>query len=327
MPEQLTQSQIDALLNKMSSGEVSNEEEPSKKVKDYDFASPKKFTKEQLRALDSLHETFSRMLSSYLSGMLRSVCDVEVFQIEEQRFYEYNNALPDNALLGIMDFKPGDTQYNESSLMMDMSTSLGFYLIDRLLGGSGNGYNLTRGYTEIELSILNNIFVKITSRLQDAWNTNLSVRIGLNSIETNSRLLQVFAPDDIVVIIILNIKLGNLTGNLSFCIAAESLEEFIDNFTVRYARVAKRQAPEKEQAKKKLILEGIFDSDMEMVATFDEFPMELRDILQLQESDVIPLNKSINSDILMSVDGIPWFSAKIGETKGKKSVKLNHPFS
>ena len=86
MAEQLSQSQIDALLKRMSSGDTAIKEEESK-VKEYDFKSPKKFTKEQFKALDSLHETFSRLLASYLSGLLRVVCDIEVLQIEEQRYY------------------------------------------------------------------------------------------------------------------------------------------------------------------------------------------------------------------------------------------------
>ena len=87
MPEQLSQSQIDALLKKMSSGEVTTEQE-ERKIRDYDFKSPKKFTKEQLKALNGLHETLGRMLASYFSSLLRTVCEIEVLQVEEQRFYE-----------------------------------------------------------------------------------------------------------------------------------------------------------------------------------------------------------------------------------------------
>lgn len=325
MPEQLTQSQIDALLNKMSSGEV-EVDEPTQKVKEYDFTSPKMFTKEQLKALDGLHETFSRMLSSYLSGMLRLVCEVEVLQIEELDFYEYSNALPDSALIGVLDFLPEEERYSDTTMLMDMSISLGFFLIERLLGGVGSGLELSRDFTEIELAILQNVFEKITGRLKDAWTLNLTSDIRLGSVETNSRLLQVFAPEDIVVVVVLAIHVGKMTGNLSICMSGESLEEFIDRFTVKYARAgSKRPDQEKEQMQKRLILENIVESDMELRAVFDEFTMELQDVMQLQEADVIPLGKDIGDDISMWLDGIPWFTAKLGETKGKKSVKLNHP--
>ena len=90
MAEQLSQSQIDALLKRMSSGEM-DVQEPTRKIREYDFRSPKKFTKEQLKALDSLHETFSRMVASYFSGLLSTACEIEVVQIEEQRYYEYSS--------------------------------------------------------------------------------------------------------------------------------------------------------------------------------------------------------------------------------------------
>jgi len=328
LPEQLTQSQIDALLSKMSTGEVEVEEEKdTRKIKEYDFTSPKKFTKEQLKALDGLHETFSRLLSSYLSGLLRSVVDVEVMQIEELRYFEYNNALPDTALVGILDFLPEDNRYSESNIIMDVSTALGFYLIDRLLGGSGKTYNFNRDYTEIEIAILSNVLTKIVERMQDAWSGSMAVGITLNSVETNSRLLQVFAPDDIVVVVVLDVEIGGMTGNLNVCLPAESLEEFIDTFAVRFTRSTKRQDPDREQNKRRVILENVFESDMEMRVIFDEFSMELQDVLGLQPEDIIPLNKSIDSDVFMRVDNIPWFTAKLGESKGKKSVKLNNPLN
>ena len=166
MPEQLSQAQIDALLKKMSSGEVAVEEKQT--IKEYDFKSPKKFTKEQLKAMDGLHETFSRLLSSYLSGILRIGCDVQVLQIDEERYYEYNNALPDTALIGIVGMDPEGEDYSEGTMIIDVSTTMGFYLVDRLLGGSGDDFNFTRDYTEIEMAIIHTIFKEIVEKLEDS---------------------------------------------------------------------------------------------------------------------------------------------------------------
>lgn len=324
MPEQLSQSQIDALLRKMSRGEVDVQEE-TRKIREYDFRSPKKFTKEQLKALDSLHETFSRMLVSYFSGLLRTVASVEVLQIEEQRYYEYSNALPDTALIGLIEMKPENKRYNDATITMNLSTSIGYYFIDRVLGGPGTGYNLTRDYTDIEIAILRNIFGKITQRFQDTWTNNLAVKAEFRGIETNSRLLQVFAPEDIVVIVIMDIKLDNkLEGTLSICIPAENLEEVIDTFSLRFAHNTKRQDPHEEENKKRIILENVCESEMEVKAVFDQFKLGLGDIMQLQPDDVIPLNKPIDSDVLITIDKVPWFTAKLGETKQKKAVKLNN---
>ncbi len=244
MAEALSQSQIDALLKGLQQGEVAPESEGAsrgKRVKEYDFKSPKKFTKEQLRTLDSLHENLSRMLSTYLTGVLRFYCEARVMQIEEQRYYEYNNALPDSALIAMVELKPEDSNFDEATLMLDLSTQLGFSMIDRLLGGSGDEYNLKREFTEVEVAILGNIFNKFAQYIREAWNSYIHVTTTLTSLETNPRLLQIHAPEDVVVIVLLEIKLKNLVGTMSICIPAMNLEELMANFANKYARAPKRQ--------------------------------------------------------------------------------------
>ncbi len=329
MPEQLSQAQIDALLNRMNTGgevvEPAREEEPDK-AKEYDFKSPKKFTKEQLKALDGLHENFSRMLSSYLSGLLRDFCEIEMLQIEEESYYEYNNALPDNALLGMIDFLPEEKKYSEAFFIMDISTSIGYLMVERLLGGgSAKPFTPDRDYTDVEIAILEKVLSKATNLMQDAWGNYLDVKMPLRSIETNPRLLQVLSPEDTVIIVMMNIKLGSMTGNISICIPAENLEEVIDNFSMRYARSAKKQDPQLEQLKKQWILDELTESSLEIKAVLDSCQMSLKDILQLQVSDVVMLNKDIKSDITVMVDNELWYTAKLGETGMKKSIKLNKP--
>ena len=94
-------------------------------------------------------------------------------------------------------------------------------------------------------------------------------------------------------------------------------------FSLRYARPAKHQDRDKEEQKKRIILENVCESDMELRVIFDRFQLELRDIMSLQPDDVIPLAKRVDSDVLITVDQIPWFTAKLGQTKQKKAVRLN----
>ncbi len=324
MPEILSQNQIDALLKGLNSGEVEvSTEKPGRKIREYDFRSPKKFTKEQLRAMDSLHENLSRAISSYLSGTLRMFCEVSVLQIEEQRYHEYSNALPDNALVGVIELTPANTNYEEATLVMDMSTSIAFFMIDRFLGGTGEGYNLDRPFTDIEVAILENVFQKFNGLIQETWNYHLEVTTQLQSIETNPRLVQVLSPDDIVVIVVLGIKIRNLTGNLSICIPALNLEEMIGNFSLKYIKSSKKLDEQRETARRRAILNSLVNSELELKAVLGELKLELHDVMQLQVNDVIPLNKNVRSDINVNVNNTPWFTAKLGETKLRKAVKIN----
>ncbi|MDR1961482.1 MAG: flagellar motor switch protein FliM, partial [Gracilibacteraceae bacterium] len=155
MAEILSQSQIDELLKSLSSGETPIEEDDTKiRVKEYDFRSPKRFTREQLKIIDSIYQNFSRRLASYLSGVLRVYCEAEVLQIEEQKYYEYSNALADSVLIGNFNINyPEDDKIEDQLLLMELSKTVSFSIIDRMLGGSGEGYNYMRDYTEIELTI------------------------------------------------------------------------------------------------------------------------------------------------------------------------------
>lgn len=326
MAEALSQNQIDELLKKMRSGGIDEteeeEQEQKQKEKEYDFASPKKFTKDQLKSLNSLYENFARVASSYITSVVRDVCDVTVVQIEEQRYYEYNNALPDNALVAMINFQPEQPQYDETILMMDLSTTFGYVLIDRMLGGSRVAEQPNRDYTEIELSLLDYAIKHLTRYLQEAWRNNFAVNLHMQSIETNGRLLQAFAPQDTVVIVTFEIKTSSMDATANICMPAENLEKIINSFSVKYSRVSKQHDKAEEEQKRAAMLEYLKDSDVTMEAVLDNCQMDLGSIMNLKENDVITLNSRISDNITLLVEGSPWFEAKFGKIGSRTAVKV-----
>ena len=123
MAEILSQSQIDELLNNLSSGDVNIQEidTSEKKIKEYDFRSPKKITKETIKLLSGIYENYCRILTSRLTSVLRLMCDVTVEQVEETIFHEYNNALEDYVLMGLIDVKYPDDTVSDSQILIEMS--------------------------------------------------------------------------------------------------------------------------------------------------------------------------------------------------------------
>ena len=321
MAEALSQNQIDELLKQMQSGKVDAEIDTAPKIKEYDFKSPKKFTKEQLKALDSLHENFSRGLSSYFTSILHNVCEVSVLQIEEQRYYEFSNALPENTLVGVIDLQSEDGKAADTSFIMDLSASFSFMTIDRLLGGNGRLIVPERNFTEIEMAIMEDIVQAMIQYLEEAWCNYIPVTTTLNSIETNARLLQTYSPQEIVVIVALDVQLPDFKGAITLCFPAEGLEGVVDSFKIWHSRSSKQDA-NKDQEQQVSIMETIKQSDLEIGAVLDRFEMSLEDILQLQVQDVIALNKKIDDNIDIMVEGEPWYHAKLGKSKLKKSIKL-----
>ena len=138
MAEILSQNQIDSLLKSLTQGieeEESQEHATGKRVKDYDFRSPKLFTREQLKLLNSIYETYARILSSHITALLQTYTHVEILEVEEQQYYEFNNALPDSVLVGMIDFSIKDGEEDDNLIIMDVSKEIAFCSIDRLLGG------------------------------------------------------------------------------------------------------------------------------------------------------------------------------------------------
>lgn len=321
----LSQSQIDKLLSGLQGNnddaDVKSIREEEGKVKVYDFRSPKKFTKEQLKTLESLYENFARILSSYFTSLLRVFCEIEVLQIEEQRFFEYSNALPDNGILSTYELHAKSAKIEEVPTIVNFSNSICFYLIDMLLGGPGTGWNYSRDFTEIEVAIIENILKKLEGPIEESWSKYIDLGASLQAIETNPRLVQICAPEDIVLIILLEVKMKDMTGTISVCAPAINLVEMMESFTSKFMRFSKRQDHDKN-ARSEQIFNSITRSDLEIKAVLDEIEIDFYDLMQLQVGDIIPLNKKINSDITLKVDDTPWFKAKLGETKLKKAVKI-----
>ena len=326
MPDILSQSQIDDLLKRMQGANAAEEpvvvEDPKSKVKEYDFSSPKKFTKDQLTSMTNLYESYSRMVTSYFTSIMRELCEVNVIQIEEQRYYEFSNALSDNTLVAMIDFRPEDRNYDDTVLMLELAQSFGFMIIERLMGAMGDVFMPDRDFSDIELAILGTVLQRVNDYLRDAWRNYLPVNTTFRNIETNGRMIQAFSPQDIVIIVTLEIKCGAYTATSNICMPSNNLDAIITSFGARYAKATKQQSPERERVKKDLVLDYIKQSDLLVEAVLDQCQMSLGEVIGLQVNDVIALGKHIDSDVQVSVDGIPWYNARLGESRMKKAVKL-----
>lgn len=327
MAEILSQQQIDEMLQQLMTGDVDLEniqQEKSKKIKEYDFRSPKRFTKEQLKLLNSIFDNFAWLFCLQVSSLLRVSCEMEIVAIEEQQFYEYNNALNDSVLVGI--FSLLKCQHGEDRpLLVEISREISFSMIDRLLGGGGHGYNTQRDYTEIEIAILEYLFKQMANMMKNAWQNYVEVISELIGIETNARLLQTVSPDETVAIIIFDIVLNNdLTGKMSICIPAETLEAVYKLFKLKHTRQQGKSVSALDHSKREHIMGTLKTSELHISAYLGRTEITLKDLLNLQVGDIIPLNTQIKEDpVTLKVEEVPWYQGKLGINKKNYAVKIS----
>lgn len=331
MPDILSQSQIDDLLNNLTTGKIDIQEmedtdSKKKPPKEYDFRSPKKFTKEQLKTLNSIHESYARMLSSYFTGVLRMFSQVSVTQIEEQRYHEFNNALPDSVMIGVVDLKPNIENVVDSQIMLEISKDISFAIIDRLLGGSGEivkDRNDSRDFTEIEVALMESILIQTIKMLRDTWSAHVELDPVLMSVETNSRLVQSIGLDEIVVIIVMDVQIKGQKGAISICMPAVYLEEIMATLNSKNPKSNRKFDEVKEQQKKETIFSSLKEGALEIKGVLGQVELTLHDVMGLQVDDILRLDKPIDSDITLYVEKSPWFTGKLGIKKNKKAVRIN----
>jgi len=327
MAEIMSQKQIDELLGSLQSGNVNikqiEEQSNSQKIKDYDFMSPKKFTREQLKLLDTVFGNFSRVFSLQLAGMLRTSCQMEVLQVEEEDYREFNNALNDSVLVGIIEMSNEENKIDDKQILMELSRPVSFAIMDRQLGGDGSGYQIERNYTDIEISLLEHLFNQIMVLLDNAWSNYIEIEHKLSLIETNSRSIQTIQPDESVAIVVVEITLDDLKGNMNICLPATSLEEIFKVFNSKYVRIPRKDDPDVEQLRKTGIMHNLKDSPLVVSAILGNTEISLRELLSLQSGDIIPLDTPVEQNkISLDIEGTPWFTGVLGTKKKKYAVKI-----
>ena len=323
--EVLSQSQIDDLLNSLTSGGAdidTAQDESGKKVKEYDFRSPKRFTKEQLKVVSSVYENYSRLLSSYLTGMLRLYVNVECAHIEEQRYSEFNNALPDSIVAAIGELRFAGASEENNTLIMDVSRPVAFAIIERLLGGTGDGLDVERDFTEIEISLMENIFKGAFPQMSDSWANYLEVDAIFRKLETNARLMQAISADETVVILMLDISIKDITGTISICVPAVCLEEVIKKIDSQYVRNLKRINSAGDKERRELVMKYLSESELELRCVIGRTQVTLADIMYLSAGDVLQLDKPVDSPVSLNVGQSGWFLGKIGVQRNKKAFQV-----
>lgn len=330
MAEVLTQSQIDALLSSAFQQQdlpdkdedaSADNKEPEKKYRKYDFYSPKKFTKDKLKLLSNIHESYARLVSSRLNGLLRVTSEIEVSTVEEQRYYEFMNALGEHDILTMVNAHLPDTDENSHVLML-ISTQLMLSMIDRILGGTGDGVDSGYGYsyTDLELSLYHNIMKHVTGVMKDGWRNYLDIEFDTPRVETDPSMIQSISREEIVVIIVLEVRFRDTDGQINICIPASLLSAAFQVFDKRTAEANKGNVRENETEE---IMESIKDSQLEIKAQLGEAQLLLSDIYNLHVGDVINLNKPKDSEIYLYIEDKPWFKGKLGMHNKNMAVKIN----
>ncbi|NLM47265.1 MAG: flagellar motor switch protein FliM [Epulopiscium sp.] len=319
MGEVLSQSEIDELLKALNTGEIDvteiQESKQEKHIKKYDFARPSKFAKEQLRTLEIIFDNYSRIISTYLSGYLRTPTQVDVINAEAVTYYEFNNSLSNPVILSIVDFSP-----LKGSIVIDLSPNLGYSIIDRILGGRGAMIDKIREFTEIERILLERIVTQLIALLKEPWENVVDLNPKLEKIETNSQFAQIISPNEMIALVTLNIKLGEVEGMMNICIPHLVLEPVLERLNTKYWFAVVEQ--EDKSAYRKFLEKRLEIAKIPIRAVLGKTHITVEEFIHLQVGDVIKLDSYINSDLEIYAGNLLKFYGKPGIHRKQNAVQI-----
>lgn len=318
MGDVLSQSEIDNLLNALSSGELDVEEikeTNEKQVKDYDFARPSKFSKEHLRTLEIIFEHYGRLLTTNLPVYLRKSVQVEVMNSEAVTYSEFSNALSNPVLLGIVNFSP-----LQGNIIIEMASNIGYAIVDRMLGGRGDSLDKVREFSEIELLIIEKILNVCVNQLIEPWENVVDIKPRLERIETNSQYAQIISPSEMIAIVTINLKIGTVEGLMNICLPYITLEDVIDKLNTRYwyANIQSHDETDYAEAIETLIEKA----EMPVKAILGKSIVSVNDFATLQPGDIIRLDRNVEDELDIYVGNIRKFTALPGTSGDNYAVRV-----
>ena len=318
MGDVLSQNEIDNLLQALSSGELDAEEikdSDEKQIKNYDFARPTKFSKEHLRTLEIIFEHYGRLLSTNLPVYLRKAIQVEVMNSEAVSYSEFSNALSNPVLLGIINFAP-----LKGNIILEIASNLGYAMVDRMLGGEGEPLEKTREFSEIELLIIERILTVCVNLLHEPWENVVDIHPRLERIETNSQFAQIISPSEMIAIVTINIKIGDVEGLMNVCLPYLTLEDIMDKLNTKYWYSTMQDKDEQQYVD--AIETLISKAPIPMKAVLGNSTISVSDFSGLQVGDIIRLDTKVNQELDVFVGNIKKFTALPGSSGDKYAVRI-----
>lgn len=320
MTEVLSQDEIDQLLTAISTGDVEPEDTRQvaerKNIRIWDFRRPDKFSKEQIRTVSFMHETFARLTTTSLATQLRSMVHVHVASVDQLTYEEFLRSIPSPTALAVINMDP-----LTGSAILEIDPAITFTVIDRLFGGPGEGAKISRELSEIERAVMESIIVRILGNMREAWSQVIDLRPRLGQIETNPQFVQIVPPTEMVVLVTLETKVEEVEGMMNFCVPYLTIEPIISKLSAQYWYSSVRRGATTENLN--VLRDRLAGIGVPLVAEVGDITLSMRDVMALQPGNVIRLSNSrVGDPMVMKLGNRPKFECRPGVVGKKIAVQI-----
>ncbi len=309
----LSQEEIDSVFRNLQGPRA--QDDPARRAQPYDFRRPDRIAKDQLRAIHLLHDNFARSLASSLSAYLRAYVMVNLISVEQLSFLEFSQCLPAPTCIVSLGMRPFD-----GNAILELNPQMVFPILEMLLGGNGKTpLKANREITEIEQSILDGVFRIILHDLKDAWSPISQINFTIENHETEPQLLQILAPNEAVVAIGMEIRIGDVAGMMNLGIPSIIIKMLRQRFDQQWS-VRKSESTEEERAR---ILRLIKPALLRLDARLTGPALTVEQMLQLQPGDILQFDHPVPRPLNLVVNGTQKFLGGIASNGRKRFFRID----
>lgn len=312
----ISEENLDSLLSSLKNNQGKQDGEVSgKKVQTYDFKKALRFSQDQIRTLTRIHENCARLLTSYLSTQLRTFVQISVQSVEQCPYDEFIRNVPKNSILGVFKAPP-----LQGAMAMEFSAEFANVMFDRLLGGQGKITKINEDLTEIELSVIERVFIRALASFGEAWSSVEKLDPKLKELELNPQFLTIAPPNETVIMVKLTTIIGEETGAITICLPHVVLEHILPKLTARHWLANQKKAIEDHDVEE--LERKLQRTKLAIKAVLGRSTIDLGDFLNLKEGDVIRLNETYDAPVTILVDDKQKFLGQPGVSKGRMAVQV-----
>ena len=286
-----------------------------KSIKPYNFLRPDRFSKDQLRMLEMMHESFARHFGTALSTMIRTMAEVKVKSVKQQLYGDYINGLANPTAINVFSMEP-----LVGNSIMEFNPKIIFPMFDRILGGPGNQMEKMRDLTDIEQVVVSKVAVKALDIFKDAWERIEQVHPEIRNKETNPSFVQLTAPSEMCLVIKFEIMIKDHKGAMSVCIPYLVLEPVMGHVSTQSWFTTETQ--DKDPDDQRSLKTNVRKTHVPVSVQVGNSKLTTRQLLELKQGDVLKLNKSVKDELEVFVEGVKKFGGRPGVHSKRKAVLI-----
>ncbi len=321
MADILSQEEIDALLEVVDEdGDTSsidveeNQQSEQRQIIVYDFKRPNRVSKEQLRAIKGIHDKLARNLASQISSVMRSIVEIRLHSVDQMTYGEFLMSLPSPTSFNVFSIKPLD-----GNCVLEINPSIAFPMIDRLLGGTGENFEANRELTDIEVNLLDAVLRMIMQRLKESWSMITDMYPNVEAKESSPNVVQIVSQNEIVIMVVMEIIVGNSSGMINLCYPVIYLEPILSRLANRDIMLGETSAKKSRNKELKTL---IGRAEILYEAILGKSIVSVNEFLNLKEGDILRLDRGADDKAIVCIDKKEVFLAEVGLHRFRKSIKI-----